>query len=75
MIRNLAAAYCVAFQNYKADIMSTVHSPEVVPASIARITEAVVVREVAALWPNLFGPNAGAQPSRAPRSVFSWDGM
>jgi len=56
MIRNLAAAYCVAFQNYKADIMSTVHSQEVVPASIARITEAVVVREVAALWPNLFGP-------------------
>ena len=56
MIRNLAAAYCVAFQNYKADIMSTVHSQEVVPASIARITEAVVVREEAALWPNLFAP-------------------
>lgn len=36
--------------------MSTVHSPEVMPAPIARITEAVVVREVAALWPNLFGP-------------------
>ena len=56
MIRNLSAAYCVAFQNYTADNMSTVHSPEVMPAPIARITEAVVVREVAALWPNLFGP-------------------
>lgn len=36
--------------------MSTEHSPEVMPVPVSRIAEADVVREVATLWPNLFGP-------------------